>query len=189
MLNRLRARDEWAFFAELPKANRRLAWTWWAAIVLRGALPAGFAVATGLLVTAIRDGDALGGPLVAVGALFVTLQVLGPLHAQAGAILGDDLSAHLNDRLLRSAVAPEGMGHLERPDLTDDLTLARDFDLGISGPPMATSMGFIASGLVEIAVGVASALVLVACSSGRRGRPPTGSSGSRPSGATATPRR
>jgi ABC-type multidrug transport system fused ATPase/permease subunit len=156
----MRASDEWAFFATLPRANRPLAYSWWALLVLRGALPAGFAIATGLLVTAIRDGDALGAPLVAVGVLFITLQVLSPLHAQAGANLGDGLSAWLNDRLLVSAVTPDGMAHLERPELTDDLTLARDFDLGISGPPMSVSMGFIASGLVEIVVGIASGIVL-----------------------------
>jgi hypothetical protein len=31
------------------------------------------------------------------------------------------------------------MGHLENPTLTDDLSMARDFDLGISGPPMNTT--------------------------------------------------
>jgi ABC-type bacteriocin/lantibiotic exporter with double-glycine peptidase domain len=159
-LARLRQREEWTFFAELPLANRRLAVAWWALLLLRGSLPAGFAVATGVLVQTVKAGHDLTGPLVAVGLLFVTLQVLSPVHAQAGAILGDDLSSHLNDRLLRAALRPEGMGHLERPDLTDDFTVARDFDLGISGPPMSTSMGFIASGLVELTVGCTSALVL-----------------------------
>jgi len=162
VLNRLRARDEWAFFSELPKANRSLAYAWWALVVLRGSLPAVLAVATGVLIDAVNEGRPLGPALAAVGALFVTLQVLAPVHAQTGANLGDDLSAHLNDCLLVSTVTPEGMGHLERPDLTDDLTVARDFDLGISGPPMSTSMGFIAGGLVEVSVGIASALVLFA---------------------------
>ena len=160
MLRRFRCSDEWTFFATLPHANRPLATAWFALLVLRGVLPASFAVATGLLVTAIQDGDPLGLPLAVVGAIFVTLQVLSPLHAQAGANLGDDLSAHLNDRLLVAAVTPEGMAHLERPELTDDLAMARDFDLGISGPPMNVSIGFIATGLVELVVGVASGLVL-----------------------------
>src|SRR5258706_4481240 len=54
------------------------------------------------------------------------------------------------------------MGHLEDPRLTTDLTMARDFDLGISGPPMSISMDFIASGFVEMVGGLASAAVLVA---------------------------
>ena len=54
------------------------------------------------------------------------------------------------------------MAHLEDPELTNDLTMARDFDLGISGPPLSISMDFIASGLVELLAGLASAAVLAA---------------------------
>ena len=161
MLNRIRTSNEWAFFAALPKAHRALAYAWWTLLVLRGTLPAVFAVATGLLVTAIQDGRPLTGPLILVGGAFVLLQTLAPLLAQSGTILGDHLSSWLNDQLLLASVTPDGMAHLERPDLTDDLTLARDFDLGISGPPMSVNIGFVASGLVEIVVGVASALVLL----------------------------
>src|SRR3954463_7940846 len=56
------------------------------------------------------------------------------------------------------------MGHLEDPSLTGDLTLARDFDLGMTGPPLPFSMDFIASGMVEMIGGVASAARLAAYS-------------------------
>ncbi len=46
--------------------------------------------------------------------------------------------------------------------MTSDLAVARDFDLGLTGPPLAISMDFIASGLVELIGGLASALVLAA---------------------------
>src|SRR5205807_8222106 len=46
--------------------------------------------------------------------------------------------------------------------LTSDLTMARDFDLGITGPPLFVSMDFIAAGLVELVGGLASAVVLAA---------------------------
>jgi ABC-type multidrug transport system fused ATPase/permease subunit len=159
---RLRRRPEWEFFAELPRADRRLAAAWWAILVLRGVLPAGFAVAMGMLVGAVRNGGGLTGPLIAVGVVFVALQVLSPLHAQVGMNLGERLSSWLNDRLLETAAHPPGIAHLERADLADDLTLARDFDLGISGPPMSISMGFISGGLVAIVSGLASAGVLFA---------------------------
>ena len=162
MIERLRAREEYQFFAVLPKADRRLATAWWLLLVLRGTLPAVFAVTVGVLVNAVQDGDPLGGPLAAVGAVFVTVQMLSPLHAQTGANLGERLASWLNDRLLQATVEPDGMAHLESPDLTDDLTTARDFDLGISGPPMSISMGFIAGGLVEVVAGVAQACVLFA---------------------------
>ena len=38
--------------------------------------------------------------------------------------------------------------------------MARDFELGISGPPLSVSMDFIASGLVEMVAGLAAAAVL-----------------------------
>src|SRR5678816_763675 len=56
------------------------------------------------------------------------------------------------------------MGHLEDPALTSDLTVARDFDLGMTGPPLAISMDFIAAGMVEMIGGLASAVVLAAYS-------------------------
>jgi ABC-type multidrug transport system fused ATPase/permease subunit len=52
------------------------------------------------------------------------------------------------------------MGHLEDPELAKDLTVARDFDMGMTGPPLRISMDFIASGLVMLVAGFASALLL-----------------------------
>src|ERR1700741_356405 len=52
------------------------------------------------------------------------------------------------------------MGHLEDPRMTADLTAARDFDLGMTGPPMSYSMDFIAGGLVGLISGLAAAAVL-----------------------------
>ena len=46
--------------------------------------------------------------------------------------------------------------------MTSDLTVARDFDLGITGPPLFISMDFIAGGLIEMIGGLASAVVLAA---------------------------
>ena len=160
-MERLRERAEWRFFAVLPSANRTLAIAWWALLFLLGVLPAAFAIAMGVLVSAVQDGQSLTLPLSAAGVVFVALQVVSPLHAQVGRNLGDTLSTWLNDRLMNATVRPAGMAHLERPQLTDDLTLARDFDLGISGPPMSVSMGFIAAGLVQIVAGIAQAVVLV----------------------------
>src|SRR5437867_3750692 len=54
------------------------------------------------------------------------------------------------------------MGHLEDPALTGDLTVARDFDLGMTGPPLSFAMDFIAGGLVKLIAGLASAVLLAA---------------------------
>jgi ATP-binding cassette, subfamily B, bacterial len=158
----LRARKEWQFFAVLPRADRALAIAWWIAVVLRGVLPAVFAIAMGLLVSEVQQGQSLAMGLALVGTIFVLLQVLTPIHQAVGANLGDRTAAWLYDRLTEACIRPPGMGHLEDPKLTSDLTVARDFDLGMTGPPLFISMDFIASGLVEMIGGLASAIVLAA---------------------------
>ena len=52
------------------------------------------------------------------------------------------------------------MAHLEDPTLAADLTVAREFDLGMTGPPLSYSMDFIAGGLVGLIGGLAAAAVL-----------------------------
>ncbi|HEX7037121.1 MAG TPA: ATP-binding cassette domain-containing protein [Pseudomonadales bacterium] len=160
MLARLRARDETRFFQVLPRADRMLAIGWWTVLVLRGLLPALFAVAMGILIGAVEAGAPLAAPLTLVGAVFVLLQVLSPLHQVLSSNLGNATAAWLYDRLTAGCIRPPGMGHLENPRLTNDLTMARDFDLGITGPPLYISMDFIAAGLVEMVGGLASAAVL-----------------------------
>jgi ABC-type multidrug transport system fused ATPase/permease subunit len=162
VLQALRARKEWQFFAVLPKADSVLAVLWWLVILLRGVLPAVFAVAMGLLVAAVEARASLAPGLVLVGVVFVLLQILAPIQQALGANLGDRTAAWLYDRLTDACVRPPGMGHLEDPKLTGDLTIARDFDLGMTGPPLFISMDFIAGGLVEFSGGVTSAVVLAA---------------------------
>jgi len=158
--SRLTQRKEWAFFRVLPKAAPGLAAAWWAILLLRGILPAAFAIAMGALVGAVERGGPLVGALVPAGAIFVLLQVLSPIHQAASANLGDRTAAWLYDRLTEACVRPPGLGHLEDPTLAGDLTVARDFDLGMTGPPLAISMDFIASGLVEMIGGLSSAVIL-----------------------------
>jgi len=160
VLGRLRARQEWQFFAALPRAGRGLALAWWTAVILRGVLPAVFAIATGVLIAAAQGGGELVAPLAFVGAVFVLLQVLAPLHQAVSANLGSRVAAWLYDRLTEACVRPPGMGHLEDPELTGDLTVAREFDAGMTGPPMHINMDFIAGGLVEMIGGLSAAVVL-----------------------------
>src|SRR5258705_13048564 len=160
VLRRLTERKEWKFFAVLRKAAPGLAAAWSATLLLRGILPAAFAIAMGVLVGAVQRGDSLAGPLGLVGTIFVLLQVLSPIHQALSTNLGDRTAAWLYDRLTEACVRPPGMGHLEDPTLTNDLTVARDFDLGMTGPPLSISMDFIASGMVEMVGGTASAVIL-----------------------------
>jgi ATP-binding cassette, subfamily B, bacterial len=159
-LRRLRERPEWKFFAVLPRADRALAISWWTVLVLRGMLPVVFALAMGALVGAVQGGRPLGPPLAVLGAVFVLLQVLTPIHAALSANLGSRVAAWLYDRLTEACVRPPGVGHLEDPKLTGDLTVAREFDLGLTGPPMHINIDFIAGSLVEMVGGAAAAVVL-----------------------------
>src|ERR1051325_5491396 len=160
MLHRLTSRKEWQFFAARPKAAPGLAAAWWTVLLLRGTFPAAFAIAMGVLVGAVQGGASLAGPLAFAGTIFVLLQIASPIHHAVSSNLGDRTAAWLYDRLTEACVRPPGMGHLEDPALTSDLTVARDFDLGMTGPPLSISMDFIASGLVEMIGGIASALIL-----------------------------
>jgi len=48
-------------------------------------LPAGFAIAMGVLVGAVQRGDPLADPLAFAGSIFVLLQVLSPIHQAVSA--------------------------------------------------------------------------------------------------------
>jgi ATP-binding cassette, subfamily B, bacterial len=161
MIDRLRGRQEWQFFRALRRAAPAYAIGWWALTVLRGTLPAVTSIAFGWLVSAITRDVSLVGPLVMVGVSFTLLLISQPLHQLVSANLGARMAAHLYDRLITVCVAPAGIAHLERSELTTDLTMARDFDLGMMGPPLDISMDFIAGGLVDLVVGVSAAILLV----------------------------
>jgi ATP-binding cassette, subfamily B, bacterial len=157
---RLRARQELHLAAALRRADPAMATGWWSLLTLRGLLPAAFSIATGVLVAAIQHHESLGVALAVVGVLFILLQVLGPLHTALSANLGDRTAAWLYDELTSACVAVPGIGHLEDPELAADLQVAREFDRGMTGPPLSLSLDFIAGGLVDMLAGLAQAVVL-----------------------------
>ena len=161
VLRRLRARPEWQFFAVLPKADPVLATLWWALLILNGVMPAVFAVAIGATVGAVQQARPVAAALALTGGLFVLMLILNPIQTAVSMNLGNKVSAWLNEALIRACVQPPGIGHLEDPDLADDLTTAREFDRGMTGPPMYLNVDFIATSLVSAVSGVASAVVLI----------------------------
>ncbi|OIV35417.1 multidrug ABC transporter ATP-binding protein [Mangrovactinospora gilvigrisea] len=148
------------FLAELPRAHPGLAAGWWGLILLRGLLPASFTLLVGALVEDVREGRPDTAALAATAAVFVLLQVLGPLHAEAGAHLGERLAGRLYARLLDGATRPPGLAHLESPDLAEDLAVARDFETGMSGLILTMAVPRLGSGLAEALAGAAQAAVL-----------------------------
>ena len=159
---RLTERSEWKLFATLPKADPLLAAGWWGVLVLRGLLGPALGVAMGLLVAAVTRGSSLAVPLGVMAVVFVLLQVLPPIQQALSSNLGDRTASWLYERLTIACVRPPGMRHLEDPGLTSDLTVARDFDLGMTGPPLNIALDFIAGGLLGLVGGLASAAVLFA---------------------------
>ena len=162
MLSTLTARQEWKFAAALRRASPGLTYSWWLLLIARAVLPATLAVSSGVLISAVQRDDSLVPSLVAIGISFVLIQIIPPLHQAVGANLGNRTAAWLNDQLMDACIAPPGIGHLENPSLTNDLTMARDFDLGLTGPPLSVSMDFIATGLVQLTSGLAASFVLFA---------------------------
>ncbi|HKE66800.1 MAG TPA: ATP-binding cassette domain-containing protein [Micromonosporaceae bacterium] len=160
VLGRLRARREWMFLASLRRGHAGLAAAWWTLLALRAALPAVFALTMGALVSAVTGGRSLAVPLVLVGIVFVAMQVLTPIHQAVSQNLGDRTAAWLYDQLSDAAVGPPGVGHLEDSGLAKDMITAREFDLGMHGPPLSLSMDFIADGFVTLLSGLACSVVL-----------------------------
>jgi len=155
-------RKDLQFFSILPKADAPLAMAWWLVLVLRGTLPAVFAIVMGLLVSTVQQGGSLTQPLTFTAIVFVLLQILPPVHTAVGANLGDRMAAWLYDRLTETCLRPPGIAHMEDPKLAGDIVAARDFDLGMTGPPLSISMDFIASGMSQMIGGFASAVILFA---------------------------
>ena len=160
MIERMRERQEWKFFATMRRAAPGYAFAWWALLALRALLTAAISVAIGWLISAVSSNNSLTAPLALVGFCFTLLLVLQPLNMVVSSNLGARLAAWLYDELMVATTTPQGLGHLERPDLINDLTMARDFDLGMMGPPLDISMDFIAGGLLDLMIGGVSALLL-----------------------------
>src|SRR5262245_66675782 len=80
VVNWLTDRKEWRFFAVLTKADAGLAAAWWAVLLLRGVLPAIFAIAMGALVGAVQSGSSLAAPLAVTGVIFGVLPGPAPIH-------------------------------------------------------------------------------------------------------------
>jgi ABC-type transport system involved in cytochrome bd biosynthesis fused ATPase/permease subunit len=160
MAEETRARPIRQLFAVLARADRSLAVAWWAFVAARAVLPAVFVVAMGVTVSAVQDGDDLALPLALVGLSFVAMQAAGPVHDALSSNLGAKVSLFLHDRLMRACVDPPGLGHLESPQLADELSAGREFDLGLTGPSIVVAMPNIGAGFAQFGGGAAQALLL-----------------------------
>lgn len=142
-------------------ASPGVATVWAGLLVLRALLPTAFALASGWFVARLQAEASTLAPLLAVGSAFVALQVMPPVHNAVSQHLGALLAAHLSDRIARATTEPAGIGHLEDPEMAGDLTLAREFDAGISSVPMYLAIDFATGSFSTLLAGIACAIALV----------------------------
>ena len=159
-MKRLRERNEWKFFAVLAKADRGLALVWWIILILRGVLPAVFAIAMGLVVGSVQTGGSLGVRSCLPASSSCCSRSSRPSTRPLAPTLATAPRPGSMTGSLRRASVPAAWATSRIRNSTTDLTVARDFDLGMTGPPLSISMDFIAGGLVEMIAGLASAMVL-----------------------------
>ena len=155
-----RERQEWRFFACLRQADRPLATVWWALVLLRSVLPPLFAVTMGFVIGAVESDGSLTGPLAAMGECSccsrwsrLSTRPWGRTSAIASPRGSTTTSPTPWSRRPASGTS--------RTPLIGDITVAREFNTGVSGPPMEVNLPFIATGLVDLGAGLASAIVLV----------------------------
>src|SRR5215218_1840531 len=109
MISDLRARPATRFFVTITRAVPGFAAAWWLLLLVRALVPAGLAIATGLLVGRVQSEGSLTGPLTAFAVVFVLSQVAPPAHQVVGALLGHHVSSILNDRLMAATLGPDGV--------------------------------------------------------------------------------
>ncbi|MGH1493856.1 MAG: ABC transporter ATP-binding protein [Acidimicrobiales bacterium] len=161
LLERFWGHQQIVFFRTLYRAAPLLTVLWFGLMLLGGLLPVIFAVATGQIINSVDRSESLTGPLITLGVTFIVMQVINPIHVAIGQNLGRRAADYMNDRLMRATNGPPGIAHLENPELSAELSMARDFDLGIMGPPLFIAMSFIAGGLQPLITGIGGAIILL----------------------------
>ncbi|WP_020579426.1 ABC transporter ATP-binding protein [Actinopolymorpha alba] len=111
--------------------------------VVTGLLPPAVIAASGLAVARAPaavdaglgspEGQRLLAALVLVGVFFAAGQALGPVRNALGTSIGSAVVHHLRQRLLAATLAPAGIGHLEDPEVADEIQRGREIEWDV-GP-------------------------------------------------------
>ena len=84
-----------------------------------------FTLATGALVTAVRGGDPVLWPGIAVAITFLAARLLDPILEEAGQALWRQVDESLSQRLMRAVLASPGLEPVESPAVRDSLVQAQ----------------------------------------------------------------
>ena len=105
--------------------HRRLTLALVAGAVMAGLLMPAFTVATGALVGAVQSGRGVWLTLVATGAMFAALRLLGPGQELLAAALARRVDEALDQRMMMATAGPPGLAHLEDPAVLDAVAKAQ----------------------------------------------------------------
>lgn len=142
---------------------------WFGLVTLaEGLIPIGVTLATGAVVgnvsQALKGGEgersALILSLVVLSLLYVAQQGIGPVQNGIAASIGARVSMRLEEIVGRAILAPEGIAHLEDPEVADEIARARDMNL--SWDPTTTGDVIEQLGLVisRVISGLGSGLII-----------------------------
>jgi ATP-binding cassette, subfamily B, bacterial len=130
-----------------------------AGLILIGGLSAPlYALATGGLIGSVARHASPTGWLVVLAGLYVVSQLQGPAQEFVAVVLVRKIDDDLRSRMIQAMLGPNGVAHLEDPELQDKLELARGVAWGITP-------GFVAQALSQLwlaRLGALGSLLLVA---------------------------
>jgi ATP-binding cassette subfamily B protein len=93
--------------------------------IVAGVIPAAFAVAIGALVAAIGSGHDFVAPIVVMGVLTLTQEVVSNAQSYVSFELYARFDEHVLGRIMHACLAPDWAGHLDDPAIQRRVTLAK----------------------------------------------------------------
>jgi ABC-type multidrug transport system fused ATPase/permease subunit len=120
------------FVRAFAEANAPLTAAVIAVGALSGLLVPAFAVMTGLLVRAVREGGGVAVPLAVIFVVFVVGRLLDPVREQLGEALWRQVDESVSRRLMRAMSRPPGLAHVESPEVRDRVAQAEGLVTGVT---------------------------------------------------------
>jgi ATP-binding cassette subfamily B protein len=127
-------------------------------IVVSGLLSPAFTIGTGALVAAVARGDGAWLALAVVGALYLSQQLLAPVHREIGRALARRVDEALTEQLMIALSRPPGLAHVEDPAMLDAIAKAQGTLVGVSPGGAVTKL----AGVWPPRLQAAGALAIVA---------------------------
>jgi ATP-binding cassette subfamily B protein len=155
----MRSSDTAQLLRSFADADRRLTIVVIVTGAARGALFPLFTLASGALVTAVRDDGAVFWPTFLVAGAFLVARLLDPVLEEAGQALWRRVDEGLSQRLMRAVLATQGLEAVESPEVRDALVQAQGDLTDLTPGQAAYHLGRVLTLVVQ---GVGSLLIVAA---------------------------